>query len=211
MEHYANPFADERCGCGRDNRLVRCNDCFQHSTTCRQCFVDQHRSLLFHWALVWNIDLGHFEKRDYSSLAPEGLSIQLGHGSSFERCPGTSTDSIVNVVHTNGVHGTKLRFCGCIGAADHVTQLMRARLFPGTLKKPQTLFTFTVLKEFSMHNIQSKCGAFDYMMSLRRLTDNVFLEKVPVLKLLIFRSQLTPTSSRTLINPCFGLLAYGST
>jgi hypothetical protein len=57
---------------------------------------------------------------------------------------------------------------------------MRARLFPGTTLDPKTAFTFDVLKEFSMLNLQSKCGAFDYMKSLRRLTDNVSTRTLPV-------------------------------
>ena len=57
---------------------------------------------------------------------------------------------------------------------------MHSQLFPATTQDPKTAFTFSVLKDFHMHNLQSKCGAFDYMLSLRRLTDNVFTNKVPV-------------------------------
>jgi hypothetical protein len=87
---------------------------------------------------------------------------------------------LFTVVHTNGVHATRVRICGCSGAADKLSQLMHSQLFPATSQDPKTAFTFSVLKDFHMHNLQSKCGAFDYMLSLRRLTDNVFTTKVPV-------------------------------
>jgi hypothetical protein len=87
---------------------------------------------------------------------------------------------LFTVVHTNGIHATRIRVCGCLGAPEKVTQLMQSQLFPATTQDPKTAFTFSVLKNFHMHNLQSKCGAFDYMLSLRRLTDNVFTNKVPV-------------------------------
>src|ERR1700748_985539 len=78
MDHYANDFSNEQCSCGRGARLVRCHDCFQHSTTCRRCFVEQHRHSPFHWALVWDQERHHFSKLDYSFVLPEEFVVQLG-------------------------------------------------------------------------------------------------------------------------------------
>ena len=180
MVHYANELYTEQCSCGRGTRLVRCHDCFQHPTTCRWCFAEQHRQSPFHWALVWDPERHHFEKLDYSCVLPDDFVVQLGHQGGLELCDGALSSGTFYVVHTNGIHASKFRFCECPRASDKLTQLMNARLFPATTSNPKTAFTFAVLREYSMHNIQSKCGAFDFMLSLRCLTDNVFPECVPV-------------------------------
>jgi hypothetical protein len=180
MDQYDNTFAHEQCACGRGKRLVRCHDCFQHPTTCAHCFIEQHRRMPFHWALVWDESKLYFTKRDYAAVLDDDQAVQLGHSDEYELCEGAHSSVKFYVVHTNGIHASRFRFCECLGAPDKVTQLLHARLFPATLDQPKTAFTFTILKQFSMHNIQSKCGAFDFMLSLRRLTDNKFTEDVPV-------------------------------
>jgi len=180
LEHYHNPFSENDCSCGRGKRLVHCSDCFCYSPACPSCFMERHQSNPFHWAQVWSPENRHYEKTDYSLVLPEIAAIQIGHHGDTTFCPYTKSDSHCNIVHTNGIHSTKLRFCDCPGADTKVVQLMRARLFPGTTGDPKSAFTFSVLKHFSMHNLQSKCGAFDYMLSLRRLTNNTFTERTPV-------------------------------
>jgi hypothetical protein len=110
----------------------------------------------------------------------DNCAIQLCHIGEHTPCSWSRSDQIFRIIHTNGIHTTKLRFCGCPGAPDNLTQLMCAELFPSTPSDPRSAYTFAVLKDFHMHNLQSKCGAFDYILSLRRLTDNVFTNKVPV-------------------------------
>lgn len=124
--------------------------------------------------------MGHYNKRDYSEVLPETAEIRLGHEDAHTPCPASRSNVSFRVTHSNGIHSTLVRFCECPNAKDRITQLMRARLFPGTTLNPKSAFTFDVLKEFSMLNLQSKCGAFDYMKSLRRLTDNVSTHTVPV-------------------------------
>src|SRR5262245_4669702 len=127
------------------------------------------------WAQVWDSDHGYFMRHDLSAL---GFVIHLGHNG--ERCPNSAHDVFFTVVDSNGVHSTKLSFCGCIGSGERFEQLARARLFPGTTRDPRTAFTFTVLKEFHLHNLESKKAAYDYLGALRRLSDNVFTADVSV-------------------------------
>ena len=210
MEQYANPFAGEVCGCGRGLRLVKCHDCFQYPASCRQCFMDTHHRTPFHWALTWDSEKGHARKQDYSAVWSDEASIQLGHVDDKRHCRGAQSNCFI-IVHTNGVHSTKLRFCECLNAPDRITQLMRARLFPATTSKPETAFSFAMLKDFSMHNIQSKCGAFDFMLSLRRLSDNVFPDKISVSTFYasVDKSQLIK-DFRIPINPSYALPGFGS-
>lgn len=57
---------------------------------------------------------------------------------------------------------------------------MRARLFPATTQDPRTAFSFAILKQFHLHNLESKKAAYDYLGALRRLTDNAFTADVSV-------------------------------
>jgi hypothetical protein len=57
---------------------------------------------------------------------------------------------------------------------------MRSRLFPATIEQPATTFTFNLLKQFHVHCFESKKSAFDYIGALRRLTNNVRTDLVPV-------------------------------
>ncbi|KAE9406332.1 hypothetical protein BT96DRAFT_811095 [Gymnopus androsaceus JB14] len=55
---------------------------------------------------------------------------------------------------------------------------MRARLFPASVAEPETAFTFTVMREYDLQSLQGKIAAYDYFLSLRRLTDNVHTDQV---------------------------------
>ncbi|KAG5635468.1 hypothetical protein H0H81_011141 [Sphagnurus paluster] len=51
-------------------------------------------------------------------------------------------------------------------------------LFPATVRRPTTAFTFQVLKQFHLHHLESKESTYDFIGALRRLTDNVFAHQV---------------------------------
>jgi hypothetical protein len=57
---------------------------------------------------------------------------------------------------------------------------MRSGMFPATAKDPHTAFTINMLKDFQLHNFESKKAAYDYLGAIRRLTDNSFTADVPV-------------------------------
>jgi hypothetical protein len=179
--HYDNPHEYETCACGWGKRVVQCryDGCFQYPTSCQLCFISQHQQNPFHWALVWDTSKCIWIQHDLSELSDE-CAIQLGHIYNQIPCSGTRSSVPFTVTHTNGVHSTQLRFCGCPDAQDRVSQLMLANLFPTTPNNPKSAYTFAVLKHFHMHNLQSKCGTFDFVLSLRHLTDNVFTVKVPI-------------------------------
>lgn len=139
-----------------------------------------HKHSPLHWARMWSTEKGYFTKADYTSVSPAGDVIQLGHNGDECPRPVGYTDAMFTIVHVNGIHSSKIRFCECAGPCDKVEQLMNSHLFPGTPKDPKTAFTFEVLKTFNLLNLQSKCGAYDYMLTLRQLTDNVYTATVPV-------------------------------
>lgn len=139
-----------------------------------------HKHLPYHWAQVWDPTVGHFVRKDISTLLDGNNALHLNH--SGDKCPHPLGDinSKFIIVHSNGVHATLLRFCNCPDAPCKVDQLMSARLFPSTTRGPISAFSFAMLKEYHIHSLQSKTSAYDYFAAIQRLTDNVFTQDVPV-------------------------------
>jgi hypothetical protein len=86
-----------------------------------------------------------------------------------------------HIVDTNGIHCTRIRFCFCFGdGSNRVEQLMKARLFPATMRRPTMAFTWQVCHLFHILHLESKISTHDFIGSLRPLTDNTFAQDVPV-------------------------------
>ncbi|KAE9384435.1 hypothetical protein BT96DRAFT_892463 [Gymnopus androsaceus JB14] len=167
------------CPCGSNlPRLFQCNDCFKYQTSCETCFLRNHINNPFHWARVWQPEEGLYRKMDISCLDSNQYTISLCPYGSICKEP-DPTPYKMTIVHTNGVHATRIRHCYCDGSPDYVKQCMMARLFPATPKNPRTLMTFCVLDEYHEHNLSSKLSAYDYVGALRRLTDGAFTAEVP--------------------------------
>ncbi|KAJ7025262.1 hypothetical protein C8F04DRAFT_1269385 [Mycena alexandri] len=143
---------------------VQCHNCVQYVASCKACFIDAHKTNPFHWAEVWDHDLGFFRRW--------GTTCNWG-----------TTGSHVTV--ETGVHALRIHFCGDWPAdstdevGDKVAQLLNAWLFPCTFTQTVSAITFNALKQFQLHHLESKVAAFDYCGSLRRLSDNAFTESVP--------------------------------
>jgi hypothetical protein len=115
-----------------------------------------------------------------ASLAELGLVIQLNHRRSPCLDPNIRDFTIH---HTNGTHRVKLSFCGCrshIIGNSHVAQLFNQRWMPATWKRPRTAFSFALLNQFHVLNLQSKCNLYDFYCTLKRYTNNAGLTPLPV-------------------------------
>ncbi|KIK55120.1 hypothetical protein GYMLUDRAFT_62724 [Collybiopsis luxurians FD-317 M1] len=157
LSSEARPDVFNICGCGSNlPRRFQCNDCFKYESSCETCFLEHHCNLPFHWARIWKSE-GYYQKADISTLRGHNYAIHLclNHG----RCPSPSEPQKVTVVHTNGIHGTRLCYCLCDGRANVLEQCMNARLFPATVKAPRTFITFQALDEFTEHTVSSKKSA----------------------------------------------------
>jgi hypothetical protein len=171
------------CSCdgGKEGlkRIVRCHDCLQYQPSCPDCFINSHRSMPTHWAEVWDDRQGFFVRHDISVVRSSGYATQLGHYGA--ECPCCPPDRFFILVDTNGIHNTKIRFCECSSASlDQVDQLMSMGLFPATLKQPRMAFTFRVLRQAHLMNLESKAAMYDFVGTLRRLTDNAFAQETSV-------------------------------
>jgi hypothetical protein len=59
-------------------------------------------------------------------------------------------------------------------------QLMTAGLFPATFRDPKTAFTFWVLEDFHLDNLECKTTPSQFFSRLRRLMNDEFPNTVPV-------------------------------
>ncbi len=150
--------------------------------------VATHCYCPFHLLERWNGEC--FER---TTLADLGLVIHLGH--SGEPCPAISHDkrdkntSTITVIHLTGIQDVKVEYCQCMEAPSYCMQprplqLLSVRLWPSTYERIQGAFTLDVLEFFQQLTLQSKISAYDFMGTLRRLTDDAFGETYMVRTLL---------------------------
>ncbi|KAJ7652290.1 hypothetical protein B0H17DRAFT_1163665 [Mycena rosella] len=177
LDYEADELNGHPCACGRDGMIAstQCHDCTGYALSCKPCFVDAHIRNPFHWAEVWDSLQGFFVRHDISKL---DHIIQLGHKGG--PCSSPVGHRMFTVVDANGIHSSRLAFCGCQEQPPNkIKQLMRSRLFPATTRDPHTAFTVNMLKQFQLHNLESKKAAYDYLGAIRRLSDNSFTADVP--------------------------------
>ena len=169
-------FTGQSCRCGVEQALYYCMDCFLSPWYCKSCIILVHSHLPFHQIQEWSRTCLR-----RVSLSDLGLQLSLGHEAGS--CPNHSSISKprkVTIIHTNGVHDYQLEFCQCVDALAEPFQLTCSRLFPATIERPETLFTFDILDHFHTLNLTSKILAYDYWDALVKQTDHVFPKSIPV-------------------------------
>ena len=114
------------------------------------------------------------EPEDGSALGDVETLLQAHSGSSY---PGERTLVIVDI---SGVHRHRVRFCDCAGAEPADVQLLNMELFPASFARPSTAFTFALLNDFMIDNVECKTSASKYFNKLRRITSNAAPLSVPV-------------------------------
>lgn len=85
----------------------------------------------------------------------------------------------VTIVDITGVHHLPTRVCTCDPAVPTFRQFLQLGLYPVSQDRPQTVFTFRVLDDYDLTNLESKSSAQKYYSKLKRLTDNAFPHLVP--------------------------------
>ncbi|EAU82120.2 hypothetical protein CC1G_09579 [Coprinopsis cinerea okayama7 len=172
---------EEECKCGHGRRTITCRDCTLYPLTCVQCFATAHKHHPLHWAEVWNPEARCFERKDISDVLPlkstTPFTVDLGH--SGTDCSSHSLPIPMTLVDVNGIHKANVRFCTCHGIHERVSQLVKSGFFPATLTQPRTAFSFSVLRQFHLIQLEGKMSAYDFCSTLRRLSDNVFTDEIP--------------------------------
>ena len=168
--------AGRLCECTKEVAVYRCVDCSFSRVLCRSCINETHYSNPFHRVQKWT---GFFFER--IPLSELGRSIKLGHRG--QPCPNRlqgSEGRATKVVHSNGIHEVRVEYCHCFHAPSEPEQLAQSFLFPATLERPETVFTFAVLKQFHILGLTAKTSAYDFFNALVNMTNNAFPKKVPV-------------------------------
>lgn len=92
------------------------------------------------------------------------------------------TDSAGNpylvLVDRSGIHQLAVRWCCCADCLPHDIQLLEMGLFPASFGRIRTAFTFKVLDDFLVDNLECKTSAFNFYNKLRRITSKAFPHKV---------------------------------
>jgi hypothetical protein len=157
----------------------------------------------FHWISQWN---GSFFQD--SCLANVGLVIHLGHNG--DCCPSADdhldvfdgdewedeidpdetpsgsvprfqpTTNTMVIVDKSGVHRLMVTYCNCPDAEPPDVQLFCIGLFPASFSKPKTAFTFSVLDDFLLDNLECGMTVMNYFSKLQRMTTSAFPHLVPV-------------------------------
>jgi len=91
-----------------------------------------------------------------------------------------SVHQAITVIDKSGVHSVSIWYCQCPGALDKDMQLFQAGLFPASFTRVKTAFTFSVLDDFLLDNLECGTSAMNYYNKIRRLTSSVFPLMVPV-------------------------------
>lgn len=94
----------------------------------------------------------------------------------LEPLKGTDNDDNpwLTVVHTTGIHYLRAKFCRCPNSPIRRFQLLDAGLYPATQRRRKIVFTFQVLDDFYIENLECKTPALNYYSKLRRLTSTLF-------------------------------------
>jgi hypothetical protein len=113
-------------------------------------------------------------------VAVDQDGLEFGFGSSKPGPKDKDENQIITVIDRSGIHEIGVRWCCCPEAPKPDLQLMMAGLFPATFRYPKTAFTFQVLTEFHLDNLQCKTTPSQFFSRLKRLTHDEFPNAVPV-------------------------------
>ncbi|KAG1828929.1 hypothetical protein EV424DRAFT_1536162 [Suillus variegatus] len=87
--------------------------------------------------------------------------------------------AMTTIVNKSGVHTHIIKYCTCPEADAANIQLFNMGLFLASFIEPKTAFTFNVLNDFLLDNLECGTSAMNYYSKLRRITTSVFPDLVP--------------------------------
>ncbi|KAI0257986.1 hypothetical protein BC834DRAFT_837255 [Gloeopeniophorella convolvens] len=89
------------------------------------------------------------------------------------------SNTIVTIVDRTSIHQIRVLYCICHGVADLDQQLFAMGLLPATFRTVETIFTFTVLNDFLVDNLECKTTGQTYYSKLQTITRSMFPHHVP--------------------------------
>ncbi|KDQ56925.1 hypothetical protein JAAARDRAFT_194870 [Jaapia argillacea MUCL 33604] len=76
----------------------------------------------------------------------------------------------MTIVDLLGVHELTVNLCQCPSKPEDTVQLLDMGLYPASVVRPSSTFTFNVLDDFTRHNLEYKTNAHEYYETMRRAT-----------------------------------------
>ncbi|KAJ6545123.1 hypothetical protein B0H10DRAFT_1853034 [Mycena sp. CBHHK59/15] len=175
--HYSSQVLTP-CSCGIKSHLrkVACRKCLQAELICRQCWANKHRTMPTHWVFVWNKQEHFFETHNFCRVM---INTAIGLGHYGEHCPESNPSHSFTLVDANGIHATTISFCRCPTADGkrgdaEFKQLLRAGIFPGSIKEPKTGYTLRLLDYYRQQSSQGKGSTYNFVHVLRCMADPIF-------------------------------------
>jgi hypothetical protein len=156
------------CQCNNDLALFKCKTCVSTSSHCSGCIARQHLYSPFHRIAKWS---GTYFKDIHASDIGLGLQMLLHH-SDGTLCRMRQRVQKFTVIDVTGFHELPVEFCACTGSNFTAMdiQLFTFKLFAASMIAPKTAFTFQVLEQFRMLNLEGKTSAYTFTKMLTRLT-----------------------------------------
>ena len=106
--------------------------------------------------------------------------LDSGYSNAQRTQTGASGNTLLTVVDSAGVFDMEVLFCACSDAKPMHEQLLRTGLFPASFKQIETVFSFSVLDNFLIDNLECKTTAQQYFSKLQSMTSSMFPDNVPV-------------------------------
>ncbi|KAG1890021.1 hypothetical protein F4604DRAFT_1673521 [Suillus subluteus] len=78
--------------------------------------------------------------------------------------------TMTTIVDKSGVHTHIIKYCTCADAPSTDIQLFQMGMFPASFSQPKTAFTFDVLDDFLLDNLECGTSVMNYYSKLRRMT-----------------------------------------
>ncbi|KAF8234760.1 hypothetical protein L208DRAFT_1260284 [Tricholoma matsutake] len=87
----------------------------------------------------------------------------------------------LTVIDVSSVHRMWVKWCNCPNSRqEQENHLLQSGLFPVSYKNIKTTFTFKVLDDARLSNLECKSSAYQYYQKLRRMTSPLFPSAVEV-------------------------------
>jgi hypothetical protein len=196
--------------CNLHPGILRCRTCQFPQQLCKSCFINMHQvdpwhhpemlsGNFFKRTSLQNIGfvlrLGHQgepcpfavhsaadttkpEEDDDENDMQDGDTALLGTAPPPLSPP--TSGVVMTLVDSNGVFKLPVQECKCPHSLPRWRQLLQARLFPASTKRPLTAFTFKVLDLFEILHLECKISVMSCFKMLQRLTNEAFPHLVPV-------------------------------
>ncbi|KAI9434614.1 hypothetical protein H4582DRAFT_1818472 [Lactarius indigo] len=197
----------DKCSMCSKKPEIKCPNCFGPLLFCKDCCLEAHRNSPFHRPLLWNathytpvtlhslgfvLCIGHggmpcprtpegpSTNPDISDRLFDSLDMSLDSNDSDSSRVRTadSGNPLFTVVDRSGIFDMEVVFCICPGMDNIGEQLLQSGLFPSTFRQIETLFTFTVLEDFILDNLECKTTAQQYYSKLQSMTSKMFPNNV---------------------------------